>query len=102
MFPGLKDSTVQAEFALCHHWVGSLGVSGAMIYGWSPGPTWPQARWRTNRLLQSVTEQLVLRRSGCRYVMGDFNHDEDQLEAIQVWKSLGWVEVQTLSSRAAL
>ena len=82
--------------ALCHHWVGGLGVSGAVIYGWSPGPTWPQARWHTNRLLQQVTEHLVLRRGGCRYIMGDFNHDEDQLEAIQVWKSMGWIEVQTL------
>ena len=81
---------------LSQHWLGHQGVTGAMIYGWSPGPTWPQARSLTDKMLLHLTDHLVMRRSGFRFIMGDFNHPEEHLEAVTMWKSMGWVEVQEL------
>ena len=86
---------------LGQHWLGghrqdSQGITGAMIYGWSPGPTWPRAKSHTNKMLLHLTDHLVTRRSGCRFIMGDFNHPDESLEAIALWRSMGWAEVQEL------
>ena len=82
--------------ALAQHWLGSLGVTGAAIYAWSPGPTWPGAKKLTNRLFETLTDVLIHSRQGCRYVSGDFNLTLDEIPIIEYWKSLGWKEVQEL------
>ena len=92
----------QGEFksgrvAIAQHWVGSLGITGAAIYGWSPGPTWPAARKMTNRLCESLTLTIVLNRQGCRFIAGDFNHLLEDLPATDLWRSMGWREVQELN-----
>ena len=83
---------------LAYHDVGGFPVSGAVIYGYATSATNPQARAATDDLLSTITKQLVLGRSGPRYVAGDFNHSPEELTEVQYWQSLGWVEVQTLAS----
>lgn len=76
-------------------WVGPWSVLGANIYAWPRSPTWPQAVPALHCLLDHLTKEIVLSRSGPRYILGDFNtQDLDTLPAIALWKELGWVEVQ--------
>ena len=93
--PGVFES---GRVLLAYQDVCGFPVSGAVIYGYAASATNPQARAATDDLLTTVTRQLVLGRSGPRYVAGDFNHGPEELSAIQYWLSLGWVEVQALAN----
>ena len=83
---------------LAQHQVVDLPVLVATVYGFPSGPTYPDAKPRTESLLACLTKELVHGRSGFRVIAGDFNQDENALEQIQVWRSLGWVEIQTLAA----
>ena len=39
--------------------VGDLSIQGTVVYGWSPGPTWPRATQATRELLQHLTCEVV-------------------------------------------
>ena len=74
--------------------MGDLAVLSACVYGYCSGPTYPDALDRTNRLLTTLTEELVLERSGVRIIAGDFNQNPGALEHVSVWIQAGWVECQ--------
>ncbi|CAJ1337775.1 unnamed protein product [Effrenium voratum] len=61
------------------------------------GPTYPDARALTDRLLATITREMVVGFQGVRVVAGDFNHDESALPQIALWKQHGWVETQQLA-----
>ena len=84
---------------LAQIWVGPWHMTGANLYAWSKGPTWPKALECTNATLDFLTKELVLSRSGPRFVMGDFNHPEDASPSISIWKSHDWVEIQAWAER---
>ena len=84
----------QGRIQMAQTWIGPWSMTGANIYAWSKGPTWPRALQLTNQMLDYLTQELVLSRDGPRFIMGDFNHPEDQLPCIAIWKQQGWVEVQ--------
>ena len=67
------------------------------LYGYAPGPTWPDALDRTNCILQAISKEFVLGSRGVRIVTGDFNHDQSRLAELALWRSLGWIEAQELA-----
>ena len=79
------------------HDVNGLLLTGAVIYGYPAGSTYPQARAATDDLLKSITTHLVYGRQGPRFVAGDFNHDSANLDEIRHWEANGWVEAQSLA-----
>ena len=80
------------------HQVGELPVTGAVLYGYPSGQTHPQAREATNDLLIGITRDIVLGRTGPRYVAGDFNHCPESLDEVRIWQMHGWTEIQTLAN----
>ena len=89
------DGAFQTErVCVAQHAVGGLAVLSACVYGYCSGPTHPDALDRTNRLLTTLTEELVLGRSGVRIIAGDFNQNPGALEQISVWIQAGWVQCQ--------
>lgn len=80
---------------LTRAWYGPWSVLGANFYAWARSPTWPRAAQALDALLAQLTKEVVLSRTGPRYIMGDFNaHDIHSISAIDIWKSHGWVEIQ--------
>ena len=73
-----------------------MSLQGAVLYAWSPGPTWPQARAATRALLDQLTTQFILGSDGPRFVSGDFNGDSSHYPVLLQWEHLGWREIQTL------
>ena len=84
------------EFALgrvqaAQFWVGPFSMTGVNLYGWA---TWPQAIQATNDLLETITKELIMSRTGPRFVVGDFNLREEHAPLLAMWRDLGWTEVQ--------
>ena len=77
-------------------WWGPFALTGATIYGWPSGPTHPHAVADTNALLETVVKELVISRTGPRYIVGDLNHPASQLPVLTILKSYGWQDVQEL------
>ena len=75
-------------------WWGPQRILATSLYLWPRGPTWPKATEASNLLLEQVTKEVVLSRTGFRAIVGDFNHDETQLQSLAVWKQQGWFEIQ--------
>ena len=80
------------------HMVCGLPLLSAAVYGYPKSAAHPRARDQTDALLQTLTTELVLGRSGPRIICGDLNHDQHVLSELDVWRSRGWVEAQTLAS----
>ena len=72
-------------------------MTGATIYGWPKGPTWPNALRDTNMLFDTVVQEVGMSRGGPRYIMGDFKHDLDALRGWEVLQRAGWRDAQQLA-----
>ena len=75
-------------------WCGPFQLTGANLYGWPQSPTWPRAKEATENMLTHLTTELVLSRTGPRFVIGDFNCQVEDSPSINIWKAQGWVDVQ--------
>ena len=76
--------------------VRQVGVLHATIYCPPRGPTYPDARALSEQLLEPVTRELVVSRTGCRIISGDFNCPPGGLHAHRLWEQYGWIEIQSL------
>ena len=80
-------------------WHGPMPITGANLYLWPSGPTWPRAKEASKALLTTLTKELVISRNGPRYICGDMNMDIHQSEFAEVWKSHGWIDAQQWSEQ---
>ena len=86
-----------ARILSAQHYLGPHVVTVVTLYGYPSGPTWPDARLRTNELLAFLSKEVVLGGHGIRLIVGDFNHDVADLSELQTWRSRGWAEAQQLA-----
>ena len=93
-----SDAFASGRIQATVHCVGTLPVITANIYGYPAGPTFPDARARTDLLLEVLTREIVLGRTGVRAIVGDYNHHPDALHQISIWRMHGWQEVQIIAS----
>eukprot|EP00438_Fugacium_kawagutii_P028493 Skav203238 [mRNA] locus=scaffold2746:152563:162464:+ [translate_table: standard] len=85
-----QSSRIQAAAVLHQEVWYKIGV----VYGYSKDSQTKDVKAKTKRLLNEMTQRLVYQAYGPRIIMGDFNGDCDDYEAVQEWKRHGFVEVQ--------
>ena len=73
----------------------STWIHGATIYGIATQPETQRIKKITDDLLSLATTRIVTSMTGCRFICGDFNQEHD-LPQVELWKSLGWKEVQNI------
>ena len=88
-----QTSRIQMVATLCH----DLWVTGVVVYGEPPGQFHPAAREHTDRLVSQAIDA-VASMPGLRYVAGDFNFEQHQLETFQALEGLGFRDLQDIAS----
>ena len=91
-----NNEYLDGRVQLTECWLGPFSFTGAMLYGWPSGPTYPQALHDTNAMLETVIKEVVVSKTGPRYIMGDLNHAASKLPTIELLKAYGWIDVQEL------
>ena len=61
-------------------------VTAATIYAPPQGPTFPRAKQLSESLLEPITSEVVLGRSGPRAILGDFNTAAGSLDQMKIWQ----------------
>eukprot|EP00435_Cladocopium_sp_Y103_P058197 s55_g20.t1 len=79
------------------HFLGVHSLLNGVVYGYPHGPTWPQSKALTTRLLELLTTEIVLGSQGPRVIGGDMNIDSFGLPIFDYWRSLGWQSAQDLA-----
>eukprot|EP00438_Fugacium_kawagutii_P036701 Skav200933 [mRNA] locus=scaffold2433:377025:382227:+ [translate_table: standard] len=79
------------------HYVGPQVLTVISLYGLPRGPTWPQAAQLMNEILGFITKTFIFGHSGHVAIQGDFNFSPHELDHFHLWKSLGWIDAQTLA-----
>ena len=95
--PWKDDSFSTGRIQVVHHSVAGHAVISANVYGYPSGPTYPDAHKRTNALLSTLTEKLVLGRTGLRCIVGDYNANPSQLDEVSIWRQRRCIEAQELA-----
>ena len=80
------------------HLIGNYPVLVCSIYGFPRGPTYPQSRSLTDRLLEFITQQVAYGYSGLAVIQGDFNHCKNDLQQTKLWHELGWRSAQDIAA----
>ena len=91
-----NNEYLEGRVQLTECWLGPFSITGAQLYGWPSGLTYPQALHDTNAMLETVVKELVISKTGPRYIMGDFNHAAAKLSTVELLKTYGWIEIQEL------
>ena len=93
----LHDSYQTGRLQATFHAVGDTPVLTANVYGYPSGYTHENPRQKTDFLLETLTKEIVLGRSGICTISGDFNHNPETLEQVALWKQHGWRCAQSLA-----
>ena len=75
--------------------VRGVPITGAVIYGFAHSQTHQHPGAQTDELLRVLSQELILGRGGCRFVMGDFNESRHEHPQKMFWRHRGWQEVQS-------
>ena len=84
----------EARFHVSCFCLGRRWIQGAVIYGHAVSPETNATKDATNQICRLVTDRLVHQSTGLRFIAGDFNQNHLALESMELWASLGWVNVQ--------
>ena len=88
----------QGRIQLTQSWCGPFTITGACMYGWAKGPTWPNALKDTNALFDTIVQEIAMSRNGPRYIMGDMNHALQDLRGYAILQDLGWRDSQDVAN----
>ena len=92
--PWTEGAFATGRLHIVQHVVNGQPITVCNVYGFASSPLFPDAKERTNRLLQDFTREVVLGRRGIRIICGDINHEFSALSEIDIWSREGWVECQ--------
>ena len=90
-----QDQWQTARFNMQTFLHNNAWIHGAIVYGYSFNPLSPKTKEQTDQLLSLATDRIVMQLTGYRFIMGDFNQEED-LPQMTLWRRLGWKEVQDI------
>ncbi|CAE7237272.1 UVR8 [Symbiodinium sp. CCMP2592] len=85
-----RPVAVPAPLQVASFLVGALWILGAVAYGY---PTAPSA---TSCLLDAITDRIVHRGEGPRFIAGDFNLQPQALQHAREWANHGFIDVQDI------
>ena len=88
----------QARFVANTFYVQGHWIHGATFYGFAHQADLPSTREASNKLLSNLTYRVVHSLKGMRFICGDFNQLDGNLDETAKWAELGWREVQLLSA----
>ena len=88
-----------ARVLISRHWAGSLPIVIGTFYGFTRGPTWPNAIKLSDSLLETYTREIVIGVQGVRLIQGDFNQAPGHLQQQQIWMRYGWMNLQSLAEQ---
>ena len=89
------DEFSSGRLLVSQHFISNVPVMLVSVYGFPKGPTWPDAHKLNERLLQVVTEEVIIGGNGVRIVTGDFNETATQGAHFPSWSRYGWQNAQT-------
>ena len=95
-FPVDEDILKSGRLVTTMGFVQKERIVMSTVYLPPKGPTYPEAKELSERLLEPLTREVVLGRRGCRLIGGDFNCLPGALTAMGLWHDQGWREVQQL------
>ena len=84
----------RCRMVVTRHLINDWPILVAACYGFPSGPTWPDSRKLTGRLLAALSQDLVIGGAGPRIIASDFNCDIKKQDEFKLWESYGWIEVQ--------
>eukprot|EP00435_Cladocopium_sp_Y103_P028919 s1865_g7.t1 len=95
----IKMQSLQEEYQLgrvqvLQYFCGPFTMTGATLYGWAKSPTWPNSARDTNKMIDKVVQEIGMSRSGPRFILGDLNHNLEDLTGWATLQALGWVDIQ--------
>ena len=91
------DLWLSGRVLATQHFLGRATLTVVTIYGLPRGPTWPQAAQHMADILEFLTKTFLFGHSGLVAIQGDFNFSPDELPHFHQWRSLGWIDAQTLA-----
>ena len=94
--PWPADQFSSGRALISSGFIGQTSLVVATAYCPPKGPTFPRAAALSEQLLQPITEEVVVGRSGLRAIVGDSNAAPLSLEQMRIWADHGWMEVQAL------
>eukprot|EP00435_Cladocopium_sp_Y103_P013223 s3565_g3.t1 len=86
----------QARFTMSTFLCNNQWIHGAVFYGFAHRAYSNEVKQATDDLLAFATERIAQNLKGPRFIMGDFNQVEGNLEQPLIWEKMGWREVQVL------
>ena len=86
----------QSRFHVCTFFIQHKWIHGGVFYGPAFKADTTEVKKKTDDMLKILTDRLVLGMKGMRFIMGDFNQKDGSLQQTEIWRKLGWQEVQTL------
>ena len=92
-----KESWQEARFSMQAFFYQSHWVFGATFYGFAYKADTQEVKNRTDDLLSHLTQRLVVNMKGKRFIVGDFNQTNGQLQQTAIWQSYGWKEIQIMA-----
>lgn len=87
----------EARFTMQTFFYQQQWLFGAAFYGFAYRADTQEVKNQTDELLSHVTHRLVVNMKGMRFIVGDFNQTEGQLQQTAIWKSYGWKEIQMMA-----
>lgn len=87
----------EARFTMQTFFYQQQWLFGATFYGFAHRADTQEVKNQTDELLSHVTHRLVVNMKGMRFIVGDFNQTEGQLQQTAIWKSYGWREIQMMA-----
>ena len=95
-WPELQYSTGRVMIAACQFQ--GVTMVGGLIYGYARSQTHQHAEAMTSELLHTLTTEIILGRTGCRFIMGDMNASRHGHSLVALWHHYGWREVQEVAA----
>ena len=94
-----KEAWDEARFNLHSFFVQGHWIHAACFYGYAYRAESTEVRQITDTLLSHITQRVVFALRGKRVIVGDFNQTDGSLTQTEIWRSLGWKEIQILDNQ---
>ena len=92
-----REAWDESRFNMHAFFVQGHWIYAACFYGYAYRAESTEVRQITDSLLEHITKRIVMSLRGKRVIVGDFNQTDGNLNQTEIWKTMGWKEIQVLS-----